>query len=183
MDRRTALNRIALVLGAAVSGPSAAAFLSGCRVPDGLYEPVVFTDGELASLGQIVETILPRTDTGGALDAGVHHYIDLLLAEYYPQDESAALAQGIRDLIAHVQGEPAELFDQLREIDERIFREGAPRRADEPYSVDEAYREVRQMTLVGYYTSQVGEEQELRPHDMGPYQGDFEMAQDGRARV
>lgn len=184
MDRRTALNRIVLVLGAAATGPSAAAFLSGCTAPGEGYRPAVFTPEELERLGRLAEIILPRTDTPGALDAGAHRFIDLLLSEYYPADESAALAQGIRQLMEGLPSEARPMEEQLRALDERVFSQPDEARAPgESYSVEQTYRELRQLVIFGYYTSRVSEEQELRPHAMGPWQGDIPLPADGRARI
>lgn len=44
------------------------------------YKPQVLTPAELGTLGALVETILPRTKTPGALDAKVHEIIDENLA-------------------------------------------------------------------------------------------------------
>jgi hypothetical protein len=44
------------------------------------YQPQVFTPAEMITLGALVETILPRTKTPGALDARVHEIIDENLA-------------------------------------------------------------------------------------------------------
>lgn len=184
MDRRTALNRIALVFGAAATGPAAAAFLSGCTAPGEGYRPAVFSPEELERLGEIAEIILPRTDTPGALDAGAHRFIDLLLSEYYPADESAALAQGIRELMAGLPQEAGPLEVQLRALDERVFNQpGGARSRGESYSPVQTYREVRQTVIFGYYTSRVSEEEELQPHAMGPWQGDIPLPGDGRARI
>jgi hypothetical protein len=44
------------------------------------YKPQVLTPAEMTTLGALVETIIPRTRTPGALDARVHEIIDESLA-------------------------------------------------------------------------------------------------------
>lgn len=48
--------------------------------PAAAYTPKVFNATELASIGALAETIIPRTKTPGALDAKVHEIIDESLA-------------------------------------------------------------------------------------------------------
>jgi hypothetical protein len=48
--------------------------------PAAAYSPKVFPAAELATVGALAETILPRTKTPGALDAKVHEIIDESLA-------------------------------------------------------------------------------------------------------
>lgn len=55
--------------------------------------PRAFSRHEIATLGHLVETILPATDTPGARDAGVHWFLDDV-ASHVP-DTQARLAAGI----------------------------------------------------------------------------------------
>ncbi len=48
--------------------------------PAAAYAPKVFSSSQLATVGALCETILPRTDSPGALDAKVHELIDENLA-------------------------------------------------------------------------------------------------------
>jgi hypothetical protein len=43
------------------------------------------------------------------------------------------------------------------------------------------FRTMKELTLVGYYTSEPGSTQELHVMPMGPYKGDIPLAQVGRA--
>jgi gluconate 2-dehydrogenase gamma chain len=72
MNRREALKQTTLILGYAVSAPVAAAMLNGCKAKPQLnYKPVFFDEEQAALLAEIAETILPKTSTPGAKDAGV----------------------------------------------------------------------------------------------------------------
>lgn len=43
------------------------------------------------------------------------------------------------------------------------------------------FRTIKELTLVGYYTSELGSTQELHPVPMGPFKGDIPLSQVGRA--
>jgi hypothetical protein len=48
--------------------------------PAGAYKPKAFSAGELRTVGALAETIIPKTQTAGALEAKVHEIIDETLA-------------------------------------------------------------------------------------------------------
>ncbi len=48
--------------------------------PAAAYTPKIFNPAELATVGALAETIIPRTKTPGALDAKVHELIDESIA-------------------------------------------------------------------------------------------------------
>ena len=67
MDRREALRKTAMLMGAAVSASTVAAFLYGCKGrPDLTYKPVFFNEDQAVLISEAAEIILPKTDTPGA---------------------------------------------------------------------------------------------------------------------
>lgn len=66
--------------------------------PTGAYSPKVFTATELATVGALAETIIPRTQTPGALDAKVHELIDENLSTRKAQQ--ANWRKGLADVSA-----------------------------------------------------------------------------------
>lgn len=190
MDRRTAINRISLLLGAAVSAPTAAALLSGCRAPGDGYRPRTLTPEAYSAVGRLAEVILPETDTPGAREAGVHGYVDMLLSDYYPQAEVTALRDAIAALRASLLDRPtedgAELTDQtllarVSALDAAAFAAHLPDRAPgAPYTIEQAFKQFKELVIAGYYTSELAEATELLPPPMGPYIGDAPLSDIGR---
>lgn len=170
IDRREALRRAALLLGGALSAPLAAGVLAGCDargVPDGTWRPRALTPDQAELVATVADQILPATDTPGARAVGVHRFIDALLAESYSPSEREQFVAGLVELGRGFQpGTP----DQRRGLLERLDREAAP-----------FFRGLKELTLVGYYTSEIGATRELHHVPVpGRYDGCVPLAQVGR---
>ena len=170
IDRREALRQAALVLGGVLSAPLAAGVLAGCDArgePDGTWHPRALSRDQAELVATIAEQILPETDTPGARAVGVHRFIDALLAESYPAGERERFVAGLTDLGRALQ---ASTPDQRRALLERLDREAAP-----------FFRTLKDLTLVGYYTSEIGATRELHHVPVpGRYDGCVPLAQVGR---
>ncbi len=97
MNRRTAIQQTGLIAGASVMLPSLLTLLQSCSEEPRLgWEPLFFTTEEAQFISSLIDTILPRTDTPGALDVKADMFMDKIFAKTY--DESAQ--QKIRNDIA-----------------------------------------------------------------------------------
>ena len=81
---------------------------------------------QLAQVRALADTILPRTDTPGALDVGAPEFVDLLLAAWYPEEERTRLLAGLDALDARCREAHGKPLAEL----------AAPERADFLASVD-----------------------------------------------
>jgi gluconate 2-dehydrogenase gamma chain len=185
MDRREALRRTALMLGGVLSAPTITAFLGGCdvrRVPDDQWVPRAMDQQQADLLATVTEHIIPETDTPGARAAGVHQFIDLMLAEYYPPSERQRFLAGLADLDQRARRSGGRPFlrcsaDQrhalLIEMDREAFDASA---GQQPF-----FRTLKELTLLGYCTSEVGATRELRYERIpGRYEGCIPFARVGR---
>src|SRR5690242_3322436 len=68
------------------------------RLRDGGTDSVELLIDEVATLASAAETIIPRTNTPGASDAGVAAFIQLMLAEWYPAADVARFKAGLAAL-------------------------------------------------------------------------------------
>jgi hypothetical protein len=85
MDRRNALKSAGVLAGSALAMPSLLSLLQACKnTPRLEWQPLFFTEAEARLVGALVDTILPRTDTPGALDVKADLFIDTLVAKAYP---------------------------------------------------------------------------------------------------
>ncbi len=97
MNRRTALRRTGQIAGATALTPSLLALLNACQSEAHLdWQPQFFSNEEARCISSLIDTILPRTDTPGALDVQVDRFIDKVIAETY----SSEAQQHIRSEIA-----------------------------------------------------------------------------------
>ena len=166
--RREALRRTAVLLGGVLSAPAIAGVLAGCdgrSAADSTWEPLALTRQQAEMVATIAEHIIPETDTPGARTAGVHVFIDKMLAEHYPAEENQRVLGGLATIDARTWEECDRDFlgcnaEQQRAVLEIIDQEAfaaRPDRRDVHW-----FRTLKELTLLGYYTSEIGATQELR---------------------
>ena len=129
-----------------------------------------------ATVTTMSELIIPATDTPGAKAARVNEFIDLILTEWYDDEERVNFLTAL----AEVDGNSQKLFGKdfvsstteqqmqiLTELDNEMVRS---QKAVPPENSPEEkfFASLKQLTLVGYYTSQIGFEQELHEQIISP---------------
>jgi glucoside 3-dehydrogenase (cytochrome c) hitch-hiker subunit len=162
VQRRELLRRAAFLLGGAISAPAALAILQGCSARESPREPAgaalkIFTAAQLAVVAEIAEIMIPRTDTAGAKDAGVPMFIDATLAAVYTPKEQERFKKGLGEFEAMARGsgksflerEPAERADFVKQW--LVVELSKEHGNDKPFILM-----TRELTLLGYFTSQVG---------------------------
>jgi len=119
------------------------------------WQPELVPPAQGALLAEIAETILPQTDTPGAKAARVHVFIDLALARCATPSQQQAVLTALDGLAA--------AFLTLSPDARRLRVEQiAP----------DALAVLRDLTLLGYFTSEVGATQALAYEPVpGSYRG------------
>ncbi len=194
IDRREALRRAAAVLGGALSSSLAAGVLAGCeacRQPAGTWRPRALRADQAELVATIAEHILPETDTPGARAVGVHQFIDALLAEAFPADERDRFVAGLAEVDRRARQSCGHAFLECAAAAQRTLLEKLASPPD-PLSATRRggtqddlavrfFRTLKQLTLVGYYTSEIGATRELHHTPVpGRYDGCVPLAQIGR---
>lgn len=125
-----------------------------------------------ATVTVISELIIPQTDTPGAKAARVNEFIDLILSEWYDEEETAVFLTGLTGVDARARdlfgkdfvdcGDKAQV-EMLEALDDEVAMAREPNRRRRRHSPPQKnfFFMIKQLTLVGYYTSQIGFEQEL----------------------
>lgn len=136
------------------------------------------------------ELILPTTDTPGARDAGVPAFVEMMLADWFYDDERSRFLEGLAELDRIARKRGAESFvaappKMQNRILAKLEKEGAAEMARSGTNPVAALMEktpppaffqaLKQLTIVGYYTSEVGAKQEMIFEPIpGPYRGCIE---------
>jgi hypothetical protein len=123
-------------------------------------------ENEQALVAAMAEGIIPATDTPGAQGAGVPAFITLLFAEWFLPEEQIAFRKGLKSFEAASQAQfkrgfveltPEQQLTLLNAWDREVAR--ARNAGPPPYP---PFAQFKSLTVVGYYTSEVGQTQELK---------------------
>jgi Gluconate 2-dehydrogenase subunit 3 len=126
----------------------------------------IFDPHQHETVATAAELIIPQTDTPGARAAGVSEFTDLIVAEWYTEEERARFLDGLADLDLRSQSAISRPFIEapvstqeriLSELDGELLEV----RATEGKAGERFFHQLKYLTLFGYYTSRVGVEQEL----------------------
>jgi hypothetical protein len=171
MNRRKALEYTASILGVTIVG--ADAFLSGCARPE---KPAnLIMEKQIRLLDEIGETILPASERSpGARAAGIGRFMNRMITECYSKEEYRILVSGIDEVEqaskdAHRRGflklNIQERHELLAEFDRQARLQG-DRQPLHFFSL------MKQLTLLGYFTSEIGVTQAMRYNPVpGGYNG------------
>lgn len=97
MDRRKALRNSALLTSGSFMIPSFLFLLQGCKNEARLdWQPLFLENDEAYFISVLVDTILPKTETPGALDVKVDVFLDLVFAKTYNEDAQARIRADIK---------------------------------------------------------------------------------------
>ena len=167
LNRRDALARIALLMGGAFVGSQA--YLSGSPLPGKTAGPG-FSAADIALLDEIGDTIIPATDTPGAKTAGIGAFMVMMVEDCYDDAHHAAFQAGLAKIGPDfLKLSPAGRTTRLNELDAEQRKHNAARSGGEPAHY---FRMMKQLTLLGYFTSEIGAAQALRFVEVpGQYDG------------
>jgi hypothetical protein len=141
----------------------------------------VFNPHQNATVIAISEMIIPETDTPGAKSTKVNEFIDLLLSDWYEPADSSRFLEGLADVDKRSQQVFSKDFiecstsqqDQiLQALDAQAMafarQLDVARQTHSPAPPTDFFYMMKQLTLVGYYTSEDGFEKELHKSIIPP---------------
>lgn len=118
------------------------------------------------TIATIAELIIPETDTPGARAARVPEFIELMLAEWCDDEERQRVAQGIGGLDERTRAMFGKNFascsaGQQSQLLTALDAEVARLRDTGGNPSSHFFHSIKRLTLVGYFTSEVGATAEL----------------------
>ena len=138
-------------------------------------DPAFLSAQQKKTLVMLTETIMPRTDTPGAIDAGVPRFVELMVFEWLTDDERAIFLAGLNDLMSSVQAEYGVAYEQLKAPQRVAVLEALEAAASDSswYDMGSAAMrdfisdapficQLKELTIWGFFTSEVGSRQVLR---------------------
>jgi glucoside 3-dehydrogenase (cytochrome c) hitch-hiker subunit len=188
MHRRDLLRLLSAASVAPVVSPELSLLLHQAQPGTG-YTLHTLTPHQNETAIAMIDLIIPETDTPGAKAARVNEFMDVILTDWATEEERARILSGLDD----VDTESKALFGKkfvdcttlqqttlLQALDDSIdWRHGpVPAKTENPIDnpfvqlKGEFFRSFKLMTIHGYYTSEIGQTQELKLEIIpGAYQG------------
>ncbi|WP_347156899.1 gluconate 2-dehydrogenase subunit 3 family protein [Pontibacter chitinilyticus] len=184
MNRREAISAVAWLLGGTVVG---ADLLVSCT-PKAKKVNDLFDQDQVALLDEVGDTILPATKTPGAKAAHVGDFMAMMVQDCYLPEDQQVFADGIKQLNKASKKEYDKDFMALDtkqrtalltslDKEQRDYMQNKKPDAPSHY-----FRMMKELTLLGYFTSEVGATQALRYVPVpGRYEGCTEYKKGERA--
>ena len=175
MNRREALSKVALLVGGTVIG--AEFFLSGCK--SGAKTPgLPLSKEDIAYLDEIAETILPATNTPGAKAAKVGEFMNVMVTDCYEEKDQKIFLEGMTKLNdacnkAHGHDFLEASAEQRTALLTALDKEAKEyQKSKKPEDPNHYFSLMKQLTLTGFFTSEVGATKALRYEAVpGRYEG------------
>jgi len=167
MNRRDLIRQISLLTGATLVG--AEFFMSGCTTGD--RQPVgLFAADDVVFFDEVAETIIPKTDTPGAKEAKVGTFIAAFSTACYGEEQLRILKEGIATLnqesekafhSAFIKASPSQKEKLLTDTS-KVAKKYNSDFSDKPGYTPHYFTLMKQLTLLGFFTSEKGYTQVLR---------------------
>jgi Gluconate 2-dehydrogenase subunit 3 len=163
MNRRDAISAVSLLIGGTVIG--AELFLSGCKQHDTEH---VLGMNEANFLDEVGETILPKTPAlPGAKDVHIGSFMVSMVNDCYGSTDQEIFKDGLKKLDKASKDKYDKSFIALPDADKHallllIDAEAHTYHKNNPGKPLHYYTMMKQLTLLGYFTSEPGATQALR---------------------
>lgn len=184
MDRREALKKAAWVMGGTLSAPAILGVLKGCTAKPTLdWKPTFFTEDQGILISQVSGIIIPKTDTDGAIEVGVPGFIDQLVGETYKKEEQENFVKSLEAFAVAAEAKYGDPFIELdpEQQSEWVLSQHEAAVLDQSGGERPFILKLKELTMVGYFTSEVGATQVLKYDPVpGAYHGCIPLEEVGK---
>lgn len=182
ISRRELLQAMALGCAGLLSNGLLAGASTGYREAGGpVRKGQSLSEAQMKLLRELVETIIPVTDTPGAADTDTHGFIDDQLANCRAPEEAKQFISGLDQFDAACRKQWNTGFDDLSAPGQQAaMRACAQHRPPFEALPGDFFSQLKALTVYGYYSSEAGASQELVFLPVpGGFQGDFKLSDNG----
>ena len=116
--------------------------------------PRVLTDDRSELVKALADAIIPRTDTPSASDVNVMAFIDVIVAEYYSDDERAVFLAGLDLIGARVKRSDVTSFAGLSPESQKTLLDALDQPVDRQAPDARAWSRLKGLVIHGYFTSE-----------------------------
>jgi len=187
MNRREWLKSMSALAVGAIAGPSLlAVFEAHAAAQKPAARPEFFNPAQYSLISAVADIIIPRTDTPGAVDAGVPLFMDQLFKAVYARDDQARYLDAAADF-DKAGGKPfLQLGDaQRKALVNRLHAEAiATPKGGKLAPAGDFVLMTKKLTMLGFFLSRPGCTQVLQ-YDPVParWQPDIPLSQAGNGRA
>lgn len=177
MKRRKVIGLLLLAGGGTATGLGGLKWWQLNHTPDKAY-----LDGKLNLLSALAETIIPKTDTPGAKEAGVGQYLIDMVKDCTDKKTQNKFIDGLKDLEQYTQDKYNKFYEtctveEQHQVMKHFQEKGKPYngtigKAQNKFLGKSFFTTLKEYTVTGYCTSQIGATQGLAYLAVpGPYIG------------
>lgn len=117
--------------------------------------------GEMALLSAIAQTIIPKTDTGGAIEAGVPETLQALASNWGDDNHRKYWRGGLAALGDHFKKVGGQAFDKQSSKQREAILSKYDSSVYAGDTKDQFYRDLKSTVTRAYYMSEIGASEEL----------------------
>lgn len=167
ITRKEAIKRTSFLLGGVIFAPNIVGLLNGCT-PDQTTEwkPELFNEYEANLVTTLADVIMPKDDYPSASEVGVPSFIESMVSTVYNEEQRELFLKGLNDFGSIAQSTLQIDFSESLEEDRYRFtyqqNETALEMRSESTNEPSFFLMFKELTILGYFTSEVGATQVLR---------------------
>jgi len=173
IDRKEAIKRAGLLLGGVVFAPNILGVLNGCTATPGDWTPTLFSNDQARIVTALADVILPADETPAASELGVPEFIETMVAEVYSEVQQREFLEGLDKFADDYRADIQSEFTDGGDTEKYDFTYHQNRLAvEEDPTSNPFFLSFKELTLLGYFTSEVGATEVLRYEAVpGIYEG------------